>query len=584
MIRCKSCGRDNPHHEIACPECSAAPELTERECGMLLLEAEEKIQKNNFLGAVEIYKFLSAAGSSDGERELGLILERGLLVPRDIDAAIQYFYSAAQKGDALSAYKYSRMAVSSGSRSDYWLALSALLGCSESYPDAFALYASYKEKSTAAYYCSLLADEGDIDAIIEMARRHLYGDGVIQNERMAKWYMERIERPPLHALKLHKRLQAVMGRSIRPQSLNFTERNKIIERLIAASRKFGYTKILLLLCKMYAETDTPDASIFLALLHIEGIEYQKNVEQGIHMLEDAMRAGSVMGAKCLGDLYARGEHIDKDPRLATEYYRRAAALGGQGEYENLGDIFHSGVFTEPDYALAISLYQKGAIEGDYGCQRKLKMMQDERERNYIEATKLERTAPNDAFILYKKSVEAGYLPAHARIGWYYERGIGTEINRKEAFRHYKSAFEAGDKRAIESLGRCYARGIGTAFDFDKASELLSVAREMGSHSADRELFRIYENKKRHMIRSLYSTATRLYYNKKYDVARSMFEVCMGLGLGEATYSIGCLYEFGITTDPDRKTALRFYKKAYDQGYSDPRQYHKQSMLRIWKQA
>jgi TPR repeat protein len=335
---------------------------------------------------------------------------------------------------------------------------------------------------------------------------------------------------------------------------------------------------------MYAETDTPDASIFLALLHIEGIEYQKNVEQGIHMLEDAMRAGSVMGAKCLGDLYARGEHIDKDTRLATEYYRRAAALGGQGEYENLGDIFHRGVLTEPDYALAISLYQKGAIEGDYGCQRKLKMMQDERERNYIEATKLERTAPNDAFILYKKSVEAGYLPAHARIGWYYERGIGTEINRKEAFRHYKSAFEAGDKRAIESLGRCYARGIGTAFDFDKASELLSVAREMGSHSADRELFRIYENKKRHMIRSLYSTATRLYYNKKYDVARSMFEVCMGLGLGEATYSIGCLYEFGITTAPDRKIALRFYKKAQDQGYSDPRQYHKQSMLRIWKQT
>jgi TPR repeat protein len=85
-----------------------------------------------------------------------------------------------------------------------------------------------------------------------------------------------------------------------------------------------------------------------------------------------------------------------------------------------------------------------------------------------------------------------------------------------------------------------------------------------------------------MIRSLYSTAMRLYYNKKYDLAREMLEICMQLGLPDATYSIGCLYEFGITTDPDRKTALRFYKKAYDQGYSDPRQYHKQSMLRISK--
>lgn len=582
MIRCKMCGRDNPRYEPLCPECSASPELTERECASLLLEAEEKIRKNDFLRAVEIYKFLSAAGSPDGERELGLILEKGILVPRDIDAAVQYFYSAAQKGDALSAYKYSRIAVSAGSRSDYWLALSALLGCTEAYPDAFALYAGYKEKTTAAYYCSLLAEADDVDAIIEMARRHLYGDGVPQNERMAKWYMERIERPPLHALKLHKRLQAVMGRSVRPEKPEFTERSKVIERLIAASRKFGYTKILLILCNMYAEGGTPDSNIFLALLHIEGIEFQKNVELGVSMLEDAMRAGSVTGAKCLGDLYARGEHIEKDAKLATQYYRRAAELGGQGEYENLGDIFYRGILTEPDYALAISLYQKGAIEGDFGCQRKLKMMQDERERNYIEATKLERTAPNDAFLLFKKSVEAGYLPAHARIGWYYERGIATEVDRKAAFRHYKAAYEAGDKRAIESLGRCYARGIGTAFDFNKASELLSIAREMGSHSADRELFRIYENKKRHMIRSLYSTATRLYYNKKYDVARNMFEVCMGLGLGEATYSIGCLYEFGITTAPDRKMALRFYKKAYDQGYSDPRQYHKQSMLRIWK--
>jgi TPR repeat protein len=105
---------------------------------------------------------------------------------------------------------------------------------------------------------------------------------------------------------------------------------------------------------------------------------------------------------------------------------------------------------------------------------------------------------------------------------------------------------------------------------------------MGSHSADRELYRIYENKKKHMIRGLYSTAMRLYYNKKYDISRSMLELCMQLGLGDATYAIGCLYEFGITTAPDRKIALRFYKKAYEQGYSDPRQYHKQNMLRISK--
>jgi TPR repeat protein len=582
MIRCKGCGRENPKYEVKCPSCGASPILAEGECEMLLSEAEELILRNDFLHAVEIYKFLAAAGSADGERELGLILERGLLLPRDLDMAIRYFYSAAMKGDALSAYKYSRLVVGKQALSDFWLAFAALMECKEAYPDAFAMYTGYKQKSTAAYYCSLIAAEDDTDAIIEMARRHLYGDGVEQNEKQAKWYMERIERAPLHALKLQRRLQAVTGRAIQPEQPVFTEKKRIIQRLITASRKYGYTKILLKLCQLYAIDGDADANVFLALLHIEGIEFTQNVELGVSMLEEAASRGSVMGAKCLGDLYAKGEFTEPDNRLATHYYRTAAELGGQGEYENLGDIFRLGHLTEPDYALCISLYEKGAKEGDFGCQKKLKMMHEEREQCYIEATRLERTAPEEAFKLFKKSVELGYLPAHARIGWYYERGIGTKVNRKAAFYHYNTAYDAGDKRAIESLGRCYARGIGVAFDFDKASKLLSVAREMGSHSADRELYRIYENKKRHMVRSLYSTAMKLYYNKKYDIAVNMLETCMNLGLGDATYSIGCLYEFGITTEPDRKTALRYYKKASEQGFSDPRQYHKQSMLKIWK--
>ena len=583
MLRCKKCGYKNPRYDLICPECSTAYELSESECDKLIGEAAERLSRNDFIRAVDIYKLLASVGNRDGERELALILERGILLPRDFEVAMQYYASAALKGDPFSAYKHSRMLVGNDNISDFWLAYSALMGCKEAYPDAFALYSRYKERGTAAYYCSQIAEEGDTDAIIEMARRHLYGDGVEQNERMAKWYIERLDHIPLHALKLQRRLQAVQGRALRPQLPRFTEKNRVVERLIGSAKKHGYNKVLLSLCQLYSENGTKDARVFLALLHIEGIEFQQNIELGINMLEDAVRQGSVIGAKLLGDLYAGGEYLEVDNKLATHYYRQAASLGGEGEYEALGDIFHHGIITEPDYALALSLYEKGAKAGSFGAQRKLQMMHEERERFYIDATKLERLNPDEAFILFKKSVECGYLPAHARIGWYYERGIGTKADRKAAFNHYKAAYDAGDKRAIESLGRCYARGIGTAFDFDRASELLSVARGMGSHSADRELFRIYENKKKHMIRSLYSTATRLYYQRKYDTARSMYEVCMQLGLGEATYSIGCLYEFGITTEPDRKIALRFYKKASEQGYNDPRQYHKQCMLRIWKQ-
>ena len=580
MIKCENCGKEYSESLDLCPECAKESELKAEEAERLLKQAEELLNSNDFIGAVDIYKFLAGAGVVAGERALALILERGVLLPRDLDAAIKYYYSAAQKGDPISAYRYAKLIVGNEERADFWLAFAAIMEYREAYADAYALYSRHRERGTAAYYCSQLAEDGDDDALIEMARRHLYGDGVEQNERQAKWYIERIERTPIHALKLYRRIQAVEGRSVRPKIPTFTDRNRIMQRLMEGAKSLGYHKVLLIICEKYRELGAKDADVFLAKLHIEGIEFPANVELGISILENAMTDGCVLAATTLGDLYREGEYVEQSDKTATYYYRLAAKLGGEGYYEKLGDIFHDGILTDPDYALVLSLYQKGAEDGDLACRRKLAAMYEERERNYVEASRLERTNPEEAFPLFKLSVDAGYLPAHARIGWYYERGIGTKVDRKAAYTHYKAAYDAGDKRAIESLGRCYARGIGVAFDFDKASELLQTAREMGSHSADRELFRIYENKKKHMLRSLYSTAMRLYYNKKYDIARSMLETCMQLGLPDATYAIGCLYEFGITTAPDRKIALRFYKKAYEQGYSDPRQYHKQSMLRI----
>lgn len=582
MIYCKKCQSENTSYEPFCQKCGALFELDNKEISALLSEAADNMKSGSYRHAVELYKFLAGIGVTEAEREFALILERGLLVPRNIEVASAFFGSAAQKGDILSAYKYSTLLVGNERIAEFWLAYAALHGCKDAYVDAFNLYTRLRDKETAAYYCSQLAEDGDIDAIIEMARRHLYGDGVEQNEAYARWYFEKLERAPLNAVKLYKRLQAIEDESKEPQRPEFTSKMKIMQGLIADARKFGYNKILLSLANDFAEAGSIDASIHIACLHIDGIELEKNVELGISLLEDAVEKGSVKGAKILGDIYAEGRQVDQSNRLAARYYRKAAELGGEGEYESLGDIFYNGSVEEADYAVALKLYEAGESHGDPACRAKARAMRQEREKNYVEGCKIEQSSPEEAFEYFKKSVTAGYQPAHARIGWYYERGIGTEVNRKAAFNHYKAAYEIGDKRAIESLGRCYARGIGTAFDFKKAADLLGQAKEMGSYSADRELYRIYENKRRHMIRSLYSTAMRLYYNKKFEAAREMLETCMKLGVPDATYAIGCLYEFGITTAPDRKIALRFYKKAYSEGYSDPVQGHKQIMLKMSK--
>ena len=171
------------------------------------------------------------------------------------------------------------------------------------------------------------------------------------------------------------------------------------------------------------------------------------------------------------------------------------------------------------------------------------------------------------------------MPANAKIAEYYENGIGTEVDRRAAFRHYKAAVDAGDYRGYEGLGRCYARGIGVAFNFSLAVKYLSLAKKEGQGSVDKELYRLYEGKRRRMSRALYSTAIELYYNKKFDESMELISTCVRLGMPEAIYTVGCLYEFGIMLSPSRETAMKYYKKAAELGYKDRRGAHKQWLLK-----
>lgn len=582
MIKCKNCGSENKSYYVICEECASEFVLDANEEKMLCDEAKRLYTSGDFTESVRIYKFLGELGVREGERELGLMLEAGKLLPRNIEMATSYFYSAAKKGDVTAAYKYSRLVSRfNDDESDFWLAYSALMGCHDSYADAALLYSKYADEETAAYYVRLAADGGEVDAIVEMARRHLYGVGVQESESIAKWYIDKIEKIPIFALKLYRRLRVVRSAK-EPKALVFTHKNRILRALISEAKKKGLRAVLLNLSKMLAGSGSPDSAVDLASLYIEGIEFPQDVSRGISLLEEATEAGSAVGAVYLGNLYLEGKYTERDEKRALEYYRLAVKLGAEGVFEELGDVFSDGVLTEPEMMLALSLYERGEAVGIKSCEKKAKAIRAEREKNYLEACRIEKNSPEDAFTLFKRSVDAGYNLAHAKIAYYYECGIGTKVNRAGAFYHYSRALELGDSRAYEGLGRCYARGIGVAFDFKTAAKYLSEAKNMGSASADRELYRIYENKKKHMMRSLYSTAIRLFYNKKFDLSRSMLEVCMSFGMPEAIYTIGCLYEFGITLPADRMIARKFYDKAAELGYTDKAQSHKQKILKMSK--
>ncbi len=579
MIKCKKCGCENPAYELICNECASEFTPTEGEMTALLAEADASVRIKDFRTAVDIYRFLAGLGNTVGEREFAMILERGQLVPRDIPMAEKYFFSAAKKGDPSAAYRYSRLVSRlNQDAGEFWLELSALLECPDAYADAVRLYTGRGDQETAAYYSSLLALDGDPDAIIDMARRHIYGNGVTQNERYSKWYINQLQRIPINGMGIAHKLHAVKT-AYEPPKPRFPGRNRIIRSLIARAKKYELRRLLLLLADLFARSDAKDATVDLAYLYIEGVEFEQNIPLGISLLEQAAEGGSAAGAKYLGDLFAEGKYTERDAARAVSYYKQAASLGCDGAYEAIGDVFSDGQLTEPQWLLALSLYEKGASEGLRGCAIKARKIREDREKTYLKALEIEKKSREKAFPLLLRSVSAGYMPANAKIAEYYEKGIGTEVDRKAAFRHYKAAVDAGDYRGLEGLGRCYAGGIGVAFNFDLAVSYLTRAKKEGSLTADRELYRLYENKKRHMTRSLYSVAIRLYYNKKFSEAMELFSTCIKLGMPEAIYTFGCLHEFGIMLPLSRETAMKYYKKAAELGYKDRRGAHKQWLLR-----
>lgn len=582
MIKCKKCGTDNTALEPICQKCAAEIEISHDEARPLLDEALECMKKRHYERAVDIYRFLAAVGIPEGERELAKIIERGLLVPRDLDMAMKYFYSAALKGDTHSAYRYAKLISRANEKAaKFWIAYAALLDDEEAFGDACLLYDKMGDDESSSYYCARLALAGDVDATVEMARRHIYGKGVEKSEAIAKWYMETLRYVPVYASKLSFRLKAY-DRKKEPAEPKFENRDRIIRALLDAARKMKFRHIVVKLSDHFSKLGVTEAVVSLATLYIEGIDFKKDVERGIALLKDAIAQGSSVAAKQLGDLYSIGEHVEKDPKKAREYYLRAAELCDIDTYEMIGDVFLDGKLTEEDPPLALALFEKGAELGNRKCAARAAELKHQREVDYFEGIKYEKAAKEEAFEHFAKAMKYGYLPTHAKIAPYYEHGVGTEKNRNLAFYHYKTAVEIGDKRALFDLGRCYANGIGTEFDFKKASKYLSMARELGQRGADEELRRIYENKKRHMTRSLYSTAMSLLYQKNYGEAMRLLEICSSFGYSAATYTIGCLYEFGIGRPANRRTALDYYKAAYALGYSDYDQSHKYKMLKMTK--
>ena len=207
MIRCNKCGYVGSYYGPKCPSCKETFDLTPE-------EIEEKIEEINIAEehrqyelAAEGHHILDDMGRTESQKKYAAMLERGDCVARDLDAAMDYYYMAAEKNDAYSAYRYSRLAGRTSEKAaSFWLAYSAALGCVEAYPVLAQKLAEDGDDELANYYYALAAAYDDTDSIVILAKRYYGGIGAEQNLPYAKWYMDKLTLPPIHAIKMAYKL------------------------------------------------------------------------------------------------------------------------------------------------------------------------------------------------------------------------------------------------------------------------------------------------------------------------------------------------------------------------------------------
>ena len=580
MIHCDKCGYVGAYLGPRCPQCNEAFDLTPAYIEEKVREINEAQRKKHYELVAEGHHILADLGRCESQIKYAEMLEKGDGVLRDLDAAMSYYHMAAEENDALAAYRYSRLAErTSDKAASFWLAYSAALGCVEAYPKVAQKYAEHEDDELANYYYAMAAAYDDTDAIVTLAKRYYNGTGAEQNLPFAKWYMDKLTLPPIHAIRMAYKLRSVKAED--PGIPIHPDYRKMLRRLAIKAQEYGFAKQYHNLCRLLSDEGDTDALMILGTLYAEGRGCRQNTDMALSLLKSAAKDGCKEAYQYLGDLYLKDTILPKDPKVALTYYHSAAELGMTNAYEMMGDIYREGKIVPRDVEKAIELYDLGAKEGHSSAREKSEALKTEREDLYSIGERFKDTSPEQSFRAFAISASMGYVPAYKEMARAFLRGRGIKKSRQQAFLWFEKAAGAKDDEALYEYGLCFSRGIGTSFDFNKAVEVLYKAARLGKSEARDELERIMNNKRRHLIQKAYSGAMSLIHKREFAKAAVLLDTCRKFGHAKGIYTLGCLYEFGLGIPTQRELAFKLYEEAFDLKFRDPRAVYK---LRILKMA
>jgi TPR repeat protein len=157
------------------------------------------------------------------------------------------------------------------------------------------------------------------------------------------------------------------------------------------------------------------------------------------------------------------------PSMETDIsvFRRNADICGARLQRHLGQLFEKGEDVDRDLSEAARWYELSAKQGDAGAQFSIAFMYDQGQ-GVSQCDEL-------AAMWYQKAAEQGDAAAQNNLGVMYDSGRGVEQNPREARRWYLAAARQGDDTASYNLGLNYLFGQGVRESAELAARWFRIA-------------------------------------------------------------------------------------------------------------
>lgn len=260
-----------------------------------------------------------------------------------------------------------------------------------------------------------LAKQGDIEAQKKMGYCYLFGEGVTKNNSKAiEWFTKAAEQGDSEA-------QVRLGDFYNDTTIVETNYQKTVELYKKAAEQ-GNINAKFNLFKMFRYACDGEQ------WYEEVVDWcTKEAEQEIYAQNE------------LGDMYYKGDGVEKNYQKAFDLYTKAAKQGNPRAQFNLALMYLRGEGTKKDYMKGFELCREVAEKGHPDAQLFLGIFYNHKQEY------------QKAFKWFSDAAEKGRETAQFALGEMYYEGKGVEEDHQKAIEWYKKAAKKGSAKAKEKL-------------------------------------------------------------------------------------------------------------------------------------